>query len=260
MPLKRVTITGADDNTDPKLLEILSNLFPFVEWGILISENGEGNPRYPTAMWLREFTSMMKARTPRANVSLHLCGQYTRSYMTGGNMLKKAMPDLWELAGRFQLNTHGEPVKSPASIAGLKYTLDQDHPKPCIIQLDGVNDQLFRTTLSEGFKVMPLFDESSGTGISPQWWPLARFHEDGSASAERENLVSHGYAGGLGPENIESQLPAIHRASCGARYWIDMETQVRTPGDSFNSPDVLDIEKVGQVLFQCQQFMYQQTA
>ena len=38
MTLNRVTITGADDFTEPKDLVELSEEFPFVEWAILLSQ------------------------------------------------------------------------------------------------------------------------------------------------------------------------------------------------------------------------------
>ena len=49
--LTRATITGADEGVDHTALADLSDEFPFVEWGILISEKA-GRPRYPTARWV----------------------------------------------------------------------------------------------------------------------------------------------------------------------------------------------------------------
>ena len=37
MKLTKVTLTGADDFTDPKRLIEISREYPFVEWGILFS-------------------------------------------------------------------------------------------------------------------------------------------------------------------------------------------------------------------------------
>ena len=38
MKLTRVTITGADDSVEPRALAELSEAFPFVEWGLLMSK------------------------------------------------------------------------------------------------------------------------------------------------------------------------------------------------------------------------------
>ncbi len=248
MPLKRVTITGADSNTDIEQMAQFSALFPFIEWGILLSKSQQGNPRYPSEEWMKQ---LLQVLPESAHVSLHFCGNYVQAYLAGGNHPSQRYPELWARAGRYQLNFHGREVVTEV---GLEYRLNTDAPKPCIFQLDGTNNEnLFREARWQGFNAMPLFDESSGAGIVPPGWPLARFHEDGTASAEKENLISHGYAGGLGPENIKSQLPAIDLASCGAAYWIDMETQVRSQA---NGEDVLDMQKVGLVLSACQRFLY----
>lgn len=253
MPLQRVTITGADSNTNIEQMAQFSALFPYVEWGILLSNSQQGSPRYPSKEWMKQ---LLQALPQSAHVSLHFCGQYVRSYTSGGNSILHDYPDLWAFAGRYQLNFHGQSMPSPASQVGLEYRLRRDYPKPCIFQLDGTeNEQLFRESLSNKLNVMPLFDTSSGAGESPQWWPVAIFHEDGTATAERANLISHGYAGGLSPNNITRELPFIDRASCGANYWVDMETHVRSQIDG---EDVLDMQKVGLVLSACQRFLYGQ--
>ena len=46
--LTTVTITGADDRVDPWELARLSEEFPHVEWGVLISTGRAGTPRYPS--------------------------------------------------------------------------------------------------------------------------------------------------------------------------------------------------------------------
>jgi len=41
----------------------------------------------------------------------------------------------------------------------------------------------------------------------------------------------HGYAGGLGPENLAEQLPLIGQAAGDCRIWVDMESRVRSDND-----------------------------
>lgn len=252
MPLKRVTITGADDNTDPKTMAELSERFPFVEWGILLSVIEHGTSRYPSEQWL---TKLWAAHTPAMHVSLHFCDQFVRSYLTGQNIVKKELPKIWQIAGRFQLNFHGATIKSPASIAGMKFALIGEegsyNPKPCIFQIDGVNDEWFTKAQEAGFNAMPLFDTSSGAGKVPSHWPTARFNQRNKDTAP---LVSHGYAGGLGPKTLAINLPLIEKASIGARYWIDMEARVR---GNWEGRDVLDLALVNDVLFQCEALINQ---
>lgn len=51
-------------------------------------------------------------------------------------------------------------------------------------------------------------------------------------------------AGGLGPENVFAELDAIATACQGQRFWIDMESRVRTV------QDVFDLDACAQVLTQ----------
>ncbi len=50
--IKQVTVTGADDSINYYRLFELSEKYPFVEWGLLLSKNSEGYPRFPTWNWI----------------------------------------------------------------------------------------------------------------------------------------------------------------------------------------------------------------
>ncbi len=64
-----------------------------------------------------------------------------------------------------------------------------------------------------------------------------------------------GYAGGLGPENVEEQLPLIAQAAIGADgFWIDMETRVRS-----NLDRLFDLEKVERCLTILEPFVERNT-
>jgi hypothetical protein len=55
-----------------------------------------------------------------------------------------------------------------------------------------------------------------------------------------------GYAGGLGPDNIEAQLELISKAVGNREIWVDMETHVRS-----NDDQRFDLDKVEKVLEIC---------
>jgi phosphoribosylanthranilate isomerase len=73
-----------------------------------------------------------------------------------------------------------------------------------------------------------LFDESAGRGISPDTWS--------------KPIDGHfcGYAGGLNPDNVQSNLDIISQVAKDQKTWIDMETGVRTD----NQIDLLKIRHV----------------
>lgn len=233
MPLTRVTITGADNGTDPKELLELWNEFPFVEWGILIgSKTGF---RFPGRDWI---SSLCAAREQTGNLmplALHVCGGFLREIAAGKSTLEQFLGSQLYAFGRIQLNWHGESQgpQTSENVLGAFCRLDSGFGwDPTIIfQLDGVNDDLFRGA-ARRFLCCGLFDRSHGAGLIPGEWP--------QASTE----MACGWAGGLGPENLAEELPKIsEKAFAVMQFWVDMETKVRSDDDSR-----LDLEKVRKCL------------
>ncbi|MEX3984080.1 hypothetical protein AB4Y45_34565 [Paraburkholderia sp. EG287A] len=73
--------------------------------------------------------------------------------------------------------------------------------------------------------VSVLLDSSCGRGIAPDTWAAPVVHAG--------QPLDTGYAGSISPENIEVVLDATQAAvresgTAGGRYWLDMETGVRT--------------------------------
>lgn len=51
--IKTITVTGADDSVkDLNELVRMSEKFPKIEWGILLSKNNVGSPRFPSSEWI----------------------------------------------------------------------------------------------------------------------------------------------------------------------------------------------------------------
>lgn len=221
--LKLVTITGADDSTSiPKLVD-LSLEFPFVEWGILVSQKQEGSYRFPTRHWIDRLSNIVERNS--MNVSTHVCGKWVRQLLTG-ELDWNLLPSSIDVCQRVQINTHAEPhVSATAMMENLA-----QRSKEYIFQWDGVNDHLTHSAHAYGLRVAALFDTSGGAGILPKNWPKPK-----------EEFWC-GYAGGIGPENIAEQIRIID-AICNQPYWVDMERRVRSADDS-----VFDLDKVRHVL------------
>lgn len=77
-----------------------------------------------------------------------------------------------------------------------------------------------------------LLDASCGAGIDT---PIEIVTSPG---------VHIGYAGGIGPDNVEGKLRTLLEHPTDDKFWIDMETRVRTE-------DWFDLDKVEQVLEIC---------
>ena len=223
MTLTRVTITGADDSVDPNDLVPLTREFPWVEWGILVSASNLGRPRFPSAGWIERFLALdLHAR------ALHVCGQFTRELLAG-DLLDDTLARWLAAFDRIQLNFHGEPSRLNVDrFARLAARL----AKPMIFQHDGRNDGLTSRAILAGADAYALFDVSGGAGILPTAWPPP-------AIPGRPQ----GYAGGLGPDSLEAQLPRIATAAGDLAFWIDMETRVRSSDDS-----IFEIAKVRRCL------------
>jgi hypothetical protein len=219
MKLDRVTITGADDSIEPEALIPLTEKYPFVEWGILFSGSRQGGPRYPSDRWIGKLAAM--SNRPLA-LCAHLCGKWVRDLVLDGEVSWWAKYDpMPSIFPRVQLNFHGQFHKAGKGFPKRLKNLEHDF----ILQHDGVNDETI-LKLGADLPVFPLFDRSGGAGVVPGSWP-------------KPIWKYQGYAGGLGPENIEDELHRIELAAGDSRIWIDMETRVRSSDDA-----LFDLQKV----------------
>jgi len=242
MNLDRVTITGADDSVEPSDLLALSREHPFVEWGLLVSASNTGTPRFPSYRWLLSLVEQcivaaVNYREPR--LSLHFCGRWVRGLLLGQQ--PEGMPH-WFTGPQFQrmqLNFHGETLPCVPEAFGKALGDFQD--KQIIFQIDGHMGQSFLASVADErgnpFDAVPLFDCSHGAGVLPGTWPAPFCPK-----------TYHGYAGGLGPDNLAEQLPLIGAAAGETRIWIDMESRVRTD-------ERFDLAKVRRCLEICKPFV-----
>jgi phosphoribosylanthranilate isomerase len=97
-----------------------------------------------------------------------------------------------------------------------------------IFQYDGVNSDIMLSCVGrhplddhEGLNIAALYDLSHGGGVLPETWshPLAK------------TAIPCGFAGGLSPENVASQIAKIQVVMGDANFWIDAETHLRSDGD-----------------------------
>jgi hypothetical protein len=217
--LDRVTITGADDSISPENLIGLTEKYPFVEWGILFSSSRQGTPRYPSDRWI-ENLSLLTDSLP--NLSAHLCGKFVRDLVLEANPTWWGMYDrVSRIFNRVQLNFHGQFHKAAPKFSEKIMSLNHEF----ILQHDGENDETI-LKLGADLPVFPLFDRSGGAGVVPGSWP-------------KPIWKYQGYAGGLGPENIEDELHRISDVVGDSKVWIDMETRVRS-----NDDRTFDLKKV----------------
>lgn len=232
MYLDRVTITGADDSINPEQLLPLFRDYPFLEVGILVSHKHFGTPRFPSLLWIEHM--QQTAERDGLALSLHLCGEWVRQLLAGENRVPG-----WLLTSfqRIQLNFHAtkmgmHPDNFPKAVQAL------GPEREIIFQLDGVKGlNYFEHYCIDHGNGVPLFDTSGGAGVAPSQWPSPFFMADDTSYGY------HGYAGGLGPHNLATELPRIAEAAGDCRVWIDLETHARSDNDR-----TFDLTKVRQCL------------
>jgi hypothetical protein len=238
--LMGVTISGADDAVDPANLADLSREFPFVEWGIMFSATRAGTPRYPSTDWLHDLCSSEYVhKAPGLKLSAHFCGQCMRDTVDGNSrwLLRPHMRHF----RRVQLNRFEWPLGS-----GFGVVLKQS-PHEFILQVRDERGLVLAADKATEFgvdRVSALYDPSGGRGIESLTWPTSP-DVDG---------FRVGYAGGLGPDNVEEALVARVPMTAEA-YWVDMESGVRT-GQPETTTDAFDLGKVREVLVRAKPFVW----
>jgi len=219
MKIRYVTLTGADDGTDAKKMAALSMEYKFAEWAILFSQNKAGVERYPSLDWIDRSLPLLS----ETNLSAHLCGKWVSDANNGRFTFLE--DDWFGFFGRIQLNMDKSTLLKVLNRETNLWNCTFDKP----IILGGPYQKNIVTDVFDSHGVSPIFDCSGGRGILTDQWPsplLGKFC---------------GYAGGLGPDNIEEQLVKIESVVGDAEIWIDMESSLR-------NKDQFDLEKCEMVL------------
>lgn len=246
--LKMITMTGADDTTEPQALCDLSADYKFVEWGILASNSQAGSGRFPSIDWIDELRKHAMVRD-EFNMCLHLCGSWVRKLLIGDIAIPARMAVGFQ---RMQLNFHAENTLCYGLPFWHALLLLGQHNRQFIFQIDGAGgnkhlEEIYKLSAAsiEGkVDAVPLFDVSGGAGVLPKEWPTPKYVTTNNSVS---SLVLHGYAGGLGPHNLAVELPKIIAAAGDCDIWIDMETHVRTD-------EKFDLDKVEACLKICKPY------
>lgn len=204
----------------------MAEQYPFVEWGILYSQTRRGEGRYPSFRWINRLVERMgNIRSP--NFALHVCGRAVNFLLSGSDV-----NDVSRTARAFK--------RVQINFNSSRYSLTEirrfviDHPLQTVItQNNSANEFLWRSLIDTPNHAV-LFDASGGRGIERTKWPepLSMVGSLPPSCVVMDPVC--GYAGGLGPDNLAVQLPAIHAAASGRPYWVDMEGKLRDNNDRFD--------------------------
>ena len=232
--IDRVTVTGADDSVEVDALVEIQKKYPFVEWGILLSESQEGGYRFPSLAWINRLIRLTKA--DKLTLSGHLCGRWVRDICAGKKTLYIDRPQFKFLFDRYQLNFHSYVHRINDRISFIE-AVDALGVEQVILQFDDVNNDMLASVRDAKIDAVPLFDTSGGAGILPSKWPKAL-------------PIYSGYAGRLSPWNLSEQMALISEVCGDGPIWIDAETHLRSDGDR-----QFDLDKVSAFLEEAKPFL-----
>ncbi|MDW9481231.1 hypothetical protein GOB57_21540 [Sinorhizobium meliloti] len=220
------TFTGIDGRTDLDRVAELSSVYPFLEFGILLSRTpGDKDPRYPEFNDIRRIVDTLSGR---ARLALHVCGravgEFVREPVEGASYAGSDIEDLIAAGiGRVQLNFNFE--RAGLSLSELEGAVRRTSAK-VITQHFGANRLVSSGISAPNHQV--LYDASGGNGVVA----------DGYEKPFSGKYT--GYAGGIGPENAVCTATTIQTLTGAQEVWIDMESRVRTDG-------YLDLDKCERV-------------
>lgn len=224
--LRLVGFCGADDSVAPELLQLLSVHYTWIEWGFLFRPDLEGTPRYPSSQWIQRLVKVNNDTGGLMRLAGHLCGFRCQQVLDGDFSFIEELKIMG--FGRIQINaTKANNVQVDQNqiegyIANIKRGMLKIPEIEWIIQCNDETKAIWEPLVNSSGADVPLpsnmsilFDASCGLGKLIQEFPEPLPH------------IQCGYAGGIGPHNIESTLSGVAVASRGRATWIDMESSLR---------------------------------
>lgn len=207
--LTHCTLTGVDESADLDRLAELSSKYPIAEWGFLYSPKRQGQPgRYPSIEFLH---GALQSLPDHVRVALHVCGQGVPDLLAGEKVISKLVTMVTVRGGRIQLNfNHARDSINPGALHDF---LDRFPALTVITQHNESNAALWQEFQGHPNHAI-LFDASGGQGIKAESWPAML-------------PVSCGYAGGLGPDNLNGALEELAGVVGHRSIWVDMEGKLR---------------------------------
>lgn len=231
---------GADDSVNPEHLQVLSIHYSWIEWGILFRPDKEGEPRYASSEWVSKLCKINKDTGGMMRLAGHLCSSRCQEVLEGDSTFIKSLSNLG--FGRVQINATAannvnvDKNKISYYVSNLKQCMNDVSELQFIIQCNEETKSIWSELIKDPPSNMSiLYDASCGLGV------LATSYQEPLTNPS----IYCGYAGGIGPENVEEVLNKVATATKGKATWIDMESSIRVKiSDKYvKDKDVFSLEK-----------------
>ncbi len=217
-----------DDTTPIDGLLQLADKHPNIELGILLSPFCMGTKRYPSKQYIEKLCQ----HSHRLPLSAHICREWMKKLFAKDVEVYDFLKTVWPHFKRIQFNYYNFFSNHdiyPKGVAAKAKALLEVCQQPCFEgkelifpysehSKEFIEDYLLPVT--DDYRPTIFFDGSHGQGRAPDSWhpPFPGLH--------------HGYAGGLGPDNIERHMDIIMpMIPPDAQVSFDAETNLMSPVD-----------------------------
>lgn len=222
MILKTIVCSGINETNDIDEAVDFLKKHPNVEFGVQCSPKkaSYGTLRFD---WLKALTRKLNDENIEKRIALHLNEGFVVSFCDG-----KVPDEILDLLskgngiGRLQLNFKiSREVFASGKIPDLQTlqkTAQTVLPHPIILSASEANLPFICKAYHQKMKFDVLYDDSFGEGIMPDVRKPPLFED-----------VFQGYAGGLSPENVATELQKIEKVAKG-EVFIDAEGKLKENG------------------------------
>lgn len=227
MMLSKITLAGADEATDIKSLVALCKNFTLSEIAIHVSEKNAGfnSDGY---WWLREFF-LFDLYGEDCNVALHVNDIWAENFSNGDispeleTFLGMRYQDETPFIKRVQLNIPAI-INPQSKLQTLVNVIQRFLDIRFVFSYNEASKDFIQKLYATGATFDCLFNASFGKGILPEKRPSPMI-----------DTIYHGYAGGLSPENVTSELDKIKKQlTPTASFYIDAKSNLQDDDGHFS--------------------------
>lgn len=198
--------------------------------------------------WVESLARVNKAHGGVMQLAGHLCGAYVPQVLSGDASFVKKLRDLG--FGRVQINATSangvDTSRLAECVAGLRASMLAVPDVQFIVQRNDESKPLWEPLSKDAPPNMSmLYDASCGKGVAADWFYADRDEAALVTAPPPHETIPVGYAGGMGPANIENVLPSLALTTGATLVWVDMESSLR---DIVGGKDIFSIDKCFVVL------------
>lgn len=228
--ITKLSLTGWDETVAANEPFRLAKEFPFLELGVLASEQlflDEFKPRYPMRPYFDALVYHHQAQ-PEVPMSVHLCGKFVDDLIAGNFSFVEFFRTSLASFQRIQINAGSAEQTAAVNRGAMLEALEPFRESHQFVwQANDTNAELAAELCSlAAWDFVPLWDESRGRGERP-----AQRHKPFAPAVCAEN----GYAGGISLTTLPDDLQAIEAMlSREHRVWLCIESGLREDSNPVN--------------------------